>query len=185
MSSTLNYGILWKDDSFGLDQYLEVDAYFDDGSTSKTAQLILRSGDAGSGPNPFWDHGYLAGISDGQVSIQNNVAAYNQQILGSKAITLDDTWYKIAFSVNGTRSDTNLKLWVNDILYLDVYDTTGSQHDDGGYIALGSSNHLNRTINYDNISGSVDVAPVPEPATILLLGSGIIGLLGFRRKFKN
>lgn len=38
---------------------------------------------------------------------------------------------------------------------------------------------------FDGVEFSLTAAPVPEPTTVLLIGSGIVGLVGFRRKHKK
>ncbi|MCK5073118.1 MAG: hypothetical protein KAQ98_06795 [Bacteriovoracaceae bacterium] len=156
LSSYYNYGILWKDDSFGMDQQASVDAYFVDGRISKSAVIRLRSGNSGYGPNPYFDHGYVALVMTNYVAIQNCVRPYFQLHLANMNVDLPtNTWHNVEFSVEGTGTNTRLILKVNGEVYLDVYDTSAYSHDDGGVIALGASNHINRQIVYDNFVGEI------------------------------
>ena len=77
----------------------------------------------------------------------------------------------------------------NDTLYM----LADPDNSDSGFSNLYS---LNTTMGDATLIGSTGVnlleglaslpaAPVPEPTTIILRGSGLIGLLGFRKKFKK
>jgi len=63
-----------------------------------------------------------------------------------------------------------------------ISDTKSFSYNTIGYWYSLSDESYNLYIDFE---GSGTVAPIPEPGTMLLLGTGLIGLAGLRRKFKK
>jgi hypothetical protein len=77
----------------------------------------------------------------------------------------------------GTATDTGFSGWNGDNHYVGTFDITGIDLSGGGLF------HNTMECGNDNLIGKV--APVPEPATMLLFGTGIAGLVGSLRRRRN
>ncbi len=174
------YGVVWKDDSFGVYQKIQVDAFFDfSNQNDRFAHLRLRTDQNDSGTQPFWDTGYLAQFEKNKITIQN-LYMDNNPIISSWEFSdnntpfMDKAWNELAFGVDGTGANTHFTLWVNGTQYIDYTYNNNIDALDSGYVGLG------RNIHYDNVVGYSSSTPVPVPSSVFLLCSGIASLACFK-----
>jgi len=90
----------------------------------------------------------------------------------------DFTWYNFRVDANSLTGELAVSVDGN---YLFTHVVT-TDHRTG----LSGLNSGNTGGNFDDFRlTSDDISPDPEPSTMLFLGSGLVGLIGFRRKFKK
>lgn len=144
-------------------QYVELDSHnATDSNSSMYQTVVLLAGDYSLSwmyhartNNLDDDNGIIAGVSHASAATIDH-SFWKNSISSTYDAQLPDIWTQVNWTFTITNAG-DYKLW---------FGAYGSDNTLGGFI------------------DSVSLAPVPEPATMLLFGTGLVGLVGarFRRK---
>jgi hypothetical protein len=158
--------------------------YFDSGSITKYGTALgdlFVSIDGYSGEGEDWEyvavldgHDHLQGGMAYLYGIQSGSVLYSQELINPNYIFRSGQ--EVLFASQGDAIATGT--WGIDDNWLSI-------HIAGEAILPVVTEvgfHYAMTCGNDVIEGGVDVAPVPEPATMVLLGTGLIGLAGISRR---
>lgn len=160
-----------------IETFLRIDSHANKLSVENQAEVVFSLYDTGSGYNGYW-----TGIEldyDGPVSIALQLGLIEGSILDETPVSIDfDTFYKLVVQVDQDQT-MNVSLYELDSTFLGSVSSLKVLPANGGAIAIGGRYET----TYDDfyLAGN----PVPIPGAVWLLGSGLVGLAGARRKFKS
>lgn len=175
----LGNGVIWNDS--GTIEATDDNYWIQDLSlfTNQTYDAQIASISALNDPvsgllDDAWGTWRMASLDDINSIWHHSYATLTDTFLPSETrATGEILWYGRVDSPSGTDGHEWTNMW--------YYPSYGEvKYDPSGYIAdTVAGSHFGAWVVADAVS------PVPEPATILLFGSGLAGIVGYRRKQKE